>query len=360
MTPGIPDNLLEGDVVYLPWEKVGAKEHVPPGGAFHWPHETPFAVLAERVDVIRNAGRMDQNDLYHGMLRSLLLHPHADTADAYRSILLGWQPDLEHLLRKVGVGWANSGELERGCRYLRLATIVAPGAPEGWHDLGVCLGHLGEHYRQAGDLGRAEKTREESVRCHAESNALAPELDQQTWDLYNLDWDAACAALKQGNSRVARDGFWQATQRQPDNYSAWFFLGVSHRTLGDFKHAVTALTRAAELVPENPVVRNECAMALALRRSYGTAEEHLRAAVALKPDDKGYLCNLALILMEQGRLPEAEETLNQAAQLSPADRTVDFVRKELERRRNPFYRLYRKFSPLRDEGWKKPFSGKTE
>ena len=49
MTPGIPDNLLEGDVVYLPWEKVGAKEHVPPGGDFHWPHETPFAVLAERV-----------------------------------------------------------------------------------------------------------------------------------------------------------------------------------------------------------------------------------------------------------------------------------------------------------------------
>jgi Flp pilus assembly protein TadD len=226
--------------------------------------------------------------------------------------------------------------------------------------LGVCLGHLGEHYRQAGDLGRAEKTREESVRCHAESNALAPNLDQQTWDLYNQDWDAACDALKQGNSRAARDGFWQATQRQPDNYSAWFFLGVSHRTLGDFKHAVTALTRAAELVPENPVVRNECAMALALRRSYGAAEEHLRAAVALKPEDKGYLCNLALILMEQGRLLEAEVMLNQAARLSPDDRIVNFLRKELERRRNPFYRFYRKFTPLRDEGWKRPFSGNTE
>jgi hypothetical protein len=64
--------------------------------------------------------------------------------------------------------------------------------------------------------------------------------------------------------------------------------------------------------------------------------------------------------MQMNRLHEAEVTINRAAVISPGDRVVTFCRAELGRWRNPFYRLYRRFSPLRDDGWKKPFSGKTE
>ena len=74
----------------------------------------------------------------------------------------------------------------------------------------------------------------------------------------------------------------------------------------------------------------------------------------LRPERAGYLCNLAIVLLQTHRLREADQILNRAAEIDPLDRIVARCRDEARRFRNPAYRLMRRILPLRDDGWKRP------
>lgn len=350
----IPENLLEGDVIYLAPDRVRAQTRAAPGSNFHWPPDLAIPVLAERVEVLRRVGRIEQTDLYYAMLRALLLHPNAESAEKYRRILLDWQPELEQILRTSGVTLAGQGRPDRGARYLRLATIVSPDRPEARHDLGVCLEQQAQQSLDNGDYEMSARLHQESARHLEEARQMSPEMERRALAEIETDMERAAEALRGGQAKEARDGFARVVNRQPMRWPAWFLLGVAQRMLGDFRQAALALEKAVALAPDEPAPRNELGLVRYFRREYGAAEEHLRCAVRLNPQSAGYLCNLALVLLHTNRLPEAETLLERAAALDPADRIIPRCCLEARRFANPLYRLLRRVRPLRDSGWQYP------
>ena len=78
------------------------------------------------------------------------------------------------------------------------------------------------------------------------------------------DYLVAVAGLEQAAKAVqAGQAYHAATRRWPENFIAWFGLGNSLYGQGDYPGALRALRQAAGLRPENGLVLNNLALALA-------------------------------------------------------------------------------------------------
>ena len=64
------------------------------------------------------------------------------------------------------------------------------------------------------------------------------------------------------------------------------------------------------------------------RKEYGSAEEHLRRALELAPQQVGRLTDLARFLYKQGRYQEADQTFARAEQIAPNNVKLLYVRAE--------------------------------
>ena len=64
------------------------------------------------------------------------------------------------------------------------------------------------------------------------------------------------------------------------------------------------------------------------RKEFGSAEEHLRRALELAPQQVGRLSDLARFLYKQGRYQEADQTFARAEQLAPTNVKLLYVRAE--------------------------------
>lgn len=65
------------------------------------------------------------------------------------------------------------------------------------------------------------------------------------------------------------------------------------------------------------------------RKQYSTAEEQLRRAVELAPQQVGRLITLAHFLTQQGRIPEAEQSLARAESIAPGSPRLLYARASL-------------------------------
>lgn len=65
------------------------------------------------------------------------------------------------------------------------------------------------------------------------------------------------------------------------------------------------------------------------RKQYSTAEQQLRRAVELAPQQVGRLIALAHFLTQQGRIPEAEQSLERAETIAPGNPRLMYARADL-------------------------------
>jgi tetratricopeptide (TPR) repeat protein len=87
---------------------------------------------------------------------------------------------------------------------------------------------------------------------------------------------------------------------------------------GDLDGACTAFVRAAQLSNNNPAALNNAAYLLSkVRKDYPRAFELASRAVLLAPAQPDYLDTLGFVLLQMGRLADAEDALNKSVAASP-------------------------------------------
>ena len=135
------------------------------------------------------------------------------------------------------------------------------------------------------------------------------------------------AAAAAGKLDVAIAGFQKVLDTvEPDSPEAGDLdlrIGEAYRRKGDREAAIAWLSRASELLPDQPVVRGTLALVLDASGEKEAAEREYRATLELDPENAVAMNNLAFLLAERGRdLDEALGLAQSAVALMPGDAEI--------------------------------------
>jgi tetratricopeptide (TPR) repeat protein len=122
--------------------------------------------------------------------------------------------------------------------------------------------------------------------------------------------------------RQTEDAFqWLRTAvgRQPGNTEARLALAVLYRNEGALGRAMDEAKEVLKRKPRSVEALYELGAAQALAQQHKDAEETLRRALAIAPDNTLVLVGLARLLYQGGRLDEAESLVRRAQKLEPSN-----------------------------------------
>jgi len=115
-------------------------------------------------------------------------------------------------------------------------------------------------------------------------------------------------------------------QTEPDSREAadlHLRIGEAYRRKGDGEAAIAWLTRASELLPDQPVVLGTLALVLDACGEKEAAERAYRATLELDADNAIAMNNLAFLLAERGEdLEQALGLARRAGELAPEDEEI--------------------------------------
>jgi len=136
------------------------------------------------------------------------------------------------------------------------------------------------------------------------------------------------AAVLAGKFDMAIASFQKVLQNlEPDSREAGDLhlrIGETYRRKGDGEAAIASLTRASQLLPDQPVVVGTLALVLDGFGKKDEAENAYRATLQLDPDNAIAMNNLAFLLAERGGdLDQALGFVRRAMELVPED--VDII-----------------------------------
>ncbi len=110
-----------------------------------------------------------------------------------------------------------------------------------------------------------------------------------------------------------------------DDWELFFDRAVALDRTHQWNRAEADLKRALSLSPEQPFVLNYLGYSYAEQgRNLDPARRMLERALDQKPRDGAFLDSLGWIILKQGRVEQAIDTLQQAAELTPEDPTVNY------------------------------------
>ncbi|QDK39496.1 tetratricopeptide repeat protein [Bdellovibrio sp. NC01] len=101
-----------------------------------------------------------------------------------------------------------------------------------------------------------------------------------------------------------------ATKQEKEKADLYLRMGSSLIEEGNYPSALSALLKAQELDPQNPLILNNLGQVYFLREKYELAEKQFRKAIELQKDYTDARNNLSRVLIEQGKYAEAEKELN--------------------------------------------------
>lgn len=135
------------------------------------------------------------------------------------------------------------------------------------------------------------------------------------------------AELKRhGEAAAAYDQALAMAEKTEDGagWALWLLKGSAHYEAGDWPQAKAALTRAAELGPDQAVVLNYLGYAkLEYREDLEEAERLIRRASELAPQDPAITDSLGWAYFIRGNIPKAVEALERAAAAVPDEPTIN-------------------------------------
>jgi tetratricopeptide (TPR) repeat protein len=114
--------------------------------------------------------------------------------------------------------------------------------------------------------------------------------------------------------------FGAALQIVPDSWQSLWAMGKIHQRLGEGAEALGCFSRAHQLKPNQPDVAREAGIAATDLGDGPLAVQFTRAAVAAAPNDPGLVSNLALALLINDQVQEAQAAAADALARAPADR----------------------------------------
>ena len=189
-------------------------------------------------------------------------------------------------------------------------------------------GLIGKGYYGEADFKKATEALEKAV-------ALAPEDSDLTLWLgraYGRRAETSSVFTAPGFASKTRQYFERATRLNPSNLDAQsdlleYYLEAPGFLGGGLDKAAAVAAQIARLNPSEGYWAQ--AKLAEKRKEYGTAEAHLREAIAAAPQQVGRLLDLARLLTRQGRIQEADQSLATAEKIAPNSPKVLFTRAEI-------------------------------
>lgn len=110
---------------------------------------------------------------------------------------------------------------------------------------------------------------------------------------------------KAGRSGKSASFFRDFIVTHPDNFSAWYYLGLACLDQGNMEAAHQAFVRAINLRPSDPELLFHLALAEERSFDYYSAIEHLHTVIELAPKAENYCNHIASMLKGVGKADEA-------------------------------------------------------
>ncbi|MCX7667403.1 MAG: tetratricopeptide repeat protein [Atribacterota bacterium] len=139
-------------------------------------------------------------------------------------------------------------------------------------------------------------------------------------------------------SEKAVQAFRKHLDEHPEDHWSWLRLGYIHEvrseapTINEWREAREALEKAIELSPQNPLYLLHLGFVYYRMKENSKAEETLRLALSVQPDNVEIHYFLALTLKAQGRNEEAKEEFRFVVEHASSEyKNYDSARRELIR-----------------------------
>jgi Tfp pilus assembly protein PilF len=197
----------------------------------------------------------------------------------------------------------------------------------------------GEFKQAASDLGSFLKSDQNSAKAHAMLAYCMLRMDDPKGSLAEYTRSAALARPDSADlQNVAKDyallddlpdaDHWMtlAVRMDPRDAEAWYGLGRIRYTQQRFQEAVDCFERALVLDPRSVKAENNLGLSYEGLNRTDDATSAYRNAISWQQDSRHPseqpLLNLGIVLLHQGKLPEAEQLLTQAAAIAPRDSNI--------------------------------------
>lgn len=236
------------------------------------------------------------------------------------------------LLSIAAVAWGAGGNLDQALKLYQLTEFeqsihLLRSIPEKDRD-GAVWELMGKGYYGLGDYKKATEILEKAI-------ALEPgNSDFHLWmgRAYGRRAETSSMITAPGYASKARQYFEKAAQLNPNNLEAqsdlfeYYLEAPGFLGGGQDKAAATA----AQIAHINPAEGYWAQAKLSeKRKEYPSAEQQLRRAIEIAPQQIGRFIDLARLLTRQGRLQEADQSIARAEQIAPNSPKVVFAKADL-------------------------------
>jgi tetratricopeptide (TPR) repeat protein len=228
--------------------------------------------------------------------------------------------------------WAGGPDLEQARKFYQLTEFersvkAIQAIPEKERD-GAAWELLGRNYYGMGDFKKATETLEKAI-AQDPQNA---EFHLWMGRAYGRRAETSSMITAPGYASKARQYFEKAAQLNPKNLEAqsdlfeYYLEAPGFLGGGQDKAANTAAAIATISPAEGDWAQAKLAEK---RKEYSSAEKHLRHAIELAPHQVGRFIDLAKLLVKQGRIQEADQSIARAEQISPNSPKLMFAKADL-------------------------------
>ena len=228
-------------------------------------------------------------------------------------------------LRALGMAYARQRNYSQALRYLEQAYQSMP-------DDDVLKLEFGLALFRSGQPERAKDVMEELIDEHPSARVLT-ELAILERDVYQ-NYDAALRKLERavrldaeyvraqrqigvtylisGNPGKGLDAFKIAAEREPENTLNWRWIAQANMAMGRWEEARNALQTATKYDPNDPVLWFELAQVAHKTKDLSMAQEYIRKAVSLAPDQAEVFWLSLVIDLEAGQVDQVYQAIDKA------------------------------------------------
>ncbi len=136
-------------------------------------------------------------------------------------------------------------------------------------------------------------------------------------------------AMFQANKRQAKSYLLAELKACPEDAAILVSMASMFLELEDYESAINCLLQAVDIDDSNAQANYYLGLVSALKQRYENAEEFFNHTLELQPDHIETLRDLAVILVETGRIPQAVQTINRAASLASDDPQVKTIARQI-------------------------------
>lgn len=342
--------------------------------------------IQKRTDGAVADAEISAEQILSGILLVLAYDRHNNHLDYYRSIIKAVRPDIQKELTEAAILKAKNEDWELAEEIFRALIGLEPQNPATALNMALFLDQRAESYRRSGLHGDADAYDNDALHFYKEAMAAEPAVPDAFFNCaffylkqYNFTEAKSCfetyIALTCGmsdeelgdsglykqaraqemvdrinNENMEDAAFMTAYQfiasgqeekgleairafitKNPKIWNAWFLLGWGLRRLERWEDATKAFEKALSLGGgENADTRNELAICLIETGKLKEAKKELLSALSLAPEDTKIISNLGYCFLREGNCAEAQKYFAAVLEYSPNDKIAAAELQKLE------------------------------